>query len=232
MPLETVFVEGNPLDALVFATLIVGGLVVLITRRRRVSTFLRANGPLLVFLLYCVLSVLWSDYPEVAFKRWIKAIGDTVMVLIVLTDPEPTAAIKRLLARAGFLLIPPSILLIKYYPSLGRGYSPWTGEAYNNGVALHKNGLGYIALIFGLGSLWYLLEALLGGKRPRATGPLIAIALLQGLHVPMRTVFMIAVIPGAIGVVLLIAFLKEERRRAAVSRHPGSAAARADRPES
>src|SRR5437870_860781 len=42
-------------------------------------------------------------------------------------------------------------------------------------------------------------------------GPLIAIALLQGLHVPMRTVFMIAVIPGAIGVVLLIAFLKEER---------------------
>jgi len=174
VPLETVFVEGNPLDALVFATLIVGGLVVLITRRRRVSTFLRANGPLLVFLLYCVLSVLWSDYPEVAFKRWIKAIGDTVMVLIVLTDPEPTAAIKRLLARAGFLLIPPSILLIKYYPSWGRGYSPWTGEAYNNGVALHKNGLGYIALIFGLGSLWYLLEAFLGGKRPRATGPLIA----------------------------------------------------------
>ena len=126
--LETAYIEGNPLDALIFATLIVGGLVVLIKRRRRVSAFLRANGPLLVFLLYCVLSVLWSDYPEVAFKRWIKAIGDTVMVLIVLTDPEPTAAIKRLLARAGFLLIPPSILLIKYYPSLGRGYSPWTGR--------------------------------------------------------------------------------------------------------
>src|SRR5207244_7237026 len=45
-------------------------------------------------------------------------------------------------------------------------------------------------------------------------GPLIAIALLQGLKLPMRTVFMIAVIPGAIGVVVLIAFLKEERRRA------------------
>ena len=45
-------------------------------------------------------------------------------------------------------------------------------------------------------------------------GPLIAVALLQGLHLPMRTVFMIAVIPGAIGVVLLIAFLKEERHLA------------------
>src|SRR6266513_2560079 len=102
--LETAYIEGNPLDALIFATLIVAGLVVLIARRRRVGAFLRVNGPLLVFLLYCVLSVLWSDYPGVAFKRWTKALGDTVMILIVLTDPEPTAAAKRLFARVGFLL--------------------------------------------------------------------------------------------------------------------------------
>src|SRR5213078_1925842 len=43
-------------------------------------------------------------------------------------------------------------------------------------------------------------------------GPLMAIALLQGAHVAMRTLFMIAVIPGAIGVVLLMALLKDERR--------------------
>jgi MFS family permease len=43
-------------------------------------------------------------------------------------------------------------------------------------------------------------------------GPLLAIALLQGLHLELRTVFMIAVIPGAIGVVLLLVFLKEEAR--------------------
>ena len=49
-------------------------------------------------------------------------------------------------------------------------------------------------------------------------GPLIAILLLQGLHLPMRTVFFIAVIPGAIGVVLLITLLREEpRARPAVS---------------
>jgi MFS family permease len=43
-------------------------------------------------------------------------------------------------------------------------------------------------------------------------GPLLAILLLDVVHVPMRTVFMIAVIPGAIGVTLLILFLKEEPR--------------------
>ena len=41
-------------------------------------------------------------------------------------------------------------------------------------------------------------------------GPLMAMALLQGFHLPMRTVFYIAVIPGFIAVVLLLTLLKEE----------------------
>jgi MFS family permease len=45
-------------------------------------------------------------------------------------------------------------------------------------------------------------------------GPLLALALLQWLHVPMRTIFFIAVIPGAIGVVMLAIFLKEPQRAA------------------
>src|SRR6266545_1862198 len=35
-------------------------------------------------------------------------------------------------------------------------------------------------------------------------GPLLALLFLNAMHLPMRTVFMIAVIPGAIGVVLLL----------------------------
>jgi exopolysaccharide production protein ExoQ len=167
-------VDGSPFDALIFSILIAAGLVVLIRRRRRVVTFLRGNWPLLIFFAYCLVSCLWSDYPFVAFKRWAKAAGDLVMVLIVLTDLEPTAAIKRLLARVGFLLIPLSILLIKYYPSLGRNYSPWTGELENTGVGTQKNNLGYVCLIFGLGCFWYLLEAFRDGKRTRRTRPLLA----------------------------------------------------------
>jgi MFS family permease len=46
-------------------------------------------------------------------------------------------------------------------------------------------------------------------------GPLLAILFLNLLHVSIRTMFMIAVIPGAIGVVLIIVALKEERGAAA-----------------
>ncbi|MDQ6801301.1 MAG: MFS transporter [Acidobacteriota bacterium] len=43
-------------------------------------------------------------------------------------------------------------------------------------------------------------------------GPLLAILFLDVAHLPMRTVFMIAVIPGAVGVALLMIFLHEEPR--------------------
>lgn len=43
-------------------------------------------------------------------------------------------------------------------------------------------------------------------------GPLLALLFLEVVHVELRTLFMIAVIPGAIGVVLLMLFLKEVPR--------------------
>jgi MFS family permease len=42
-------------------------------------------------------------------------------------------------------------------------------------------------------------------------GPLIALLLMNGMHVPMRTIFFVAVIPGAVGVFLLL-FLKEHHQ--------------------
>lgn len=146
--------EGNPFDRAVYMILVILGMIVLLTRRKEVEALLRANGPVILFFLFCAISILWSDFPDVAFKRWIKAVGDLVMVLVILTDREPIAAFDRLLARMTFFLVPLSILLIKYYPNLGRGYDRWDGKAYYTGVALNKNTLGSICLLCGLGIVW------------------------------------------------------------------------------
>jgi exopolysaccharide production protein ExoQ len=152
------YFEGSPLDRLVLTGLLAAALCVLLARARRTETFLRWNTPIVLFFVYCGLSVLWSDYPDVAFKRWTKALGDLLMVMVVLTEADPLAAVKRLLSRAAFLLIPLSVLLIKYYPEWGRGYDPWTWTPYYGGVAIGKNSLGYVCLIFGLASLWRFLS--------------------------------------------------------------------------
>src|ERR1700739_199035 len=156
------YLEGSPLDRTVFLCLSVAGLIVLVARSHEVGTLLRANRAILLFFLYCGVSALWSDYSDVAFRRWVKAVGELMMVLIVLTDPHPVAEIKRLLAGVGFLLLPISVLLIKYYGDLGRNYRPGDfGGVWNTaniGVTTDKNALGMIAMIFGLGALWQLLE--------------------------------------------------------------------------
>jgi MFS family permease len=58
-------------------------------------------------------------------------------------------------------------------------------------------------------------------------GPLMAVALMQGLNVPIRTMFFIAIVPATIGVVLLIALLREEPK---TPRAPSTAAGEAAAP--
>ena len=156
------YLDGSPLDRAVFLSLSIAGLLVLVARHRQIWMLLPTNRAVLFFFVYCGASVFWSDYGDVAFRRWIKALGELVMVLIVLTEPHPITALKRLLSRAGFLLLPLSVLFIKYYGDLGRNYRPGDfGTLWNTmiiGVTTDKNALGMIAMIFGLGALWQLLS--------------------------------------------------------------------------
>lgn len=173
--------EGSPLDRLVWLALLVLGLVVLARRNRLVVKFLVANWPLLLFFLFCAVSILWSDFPDVAFKRWLKAVGDVVMVLIVLTDPEPVAAFNRVIARLTYFLIPLSILFIKYYPTIGLSYSPWGGRANYGGVTTNKNSLGVISLCFGIWAWWRLLAAYKDRKRAGWIRKMIAPAVILAM---------------------------------------------------
>src|SRR5439155_5329346 len=84
--------EGSPLDASFFVALIAAGFYVLNQRQVRLSEIVRNNGWLIAFLIYCFISIAWSDFPFVAFKRWIKILGHPIMALIVLTEPDPEEA--------------------------------------------------------------------------------------------------------------------------------------------
>lgn len=152
--------EGSPLDSVILSGLLMMGILVLVCRGERVLRLLKMNWPLLAFFGYCALSAYWSAAPELALKRWIKAIGDVVMVLIILTDRNRMEAIKRIITRIAFILMPLSVLLITYYPSIGRTYSLEDGYVTNIGVTTNKNMLGVICLVAGLGCVWLFIKAL------------------------------------------------------------------------
>jgi len=157
------------LDQLCAATLIVSGAIVLIRRRKDVRRLLKASWPIAFYYLYCLFSLLWSDFPGWGFKRWVRGLGDLIMVLIVATDTLPTDALKKLLSRVGFVLLPASVLLIKYYPDLGQSWDPWgTGQSYT-GVTTNKNILGNLVFLLTLGALWQVLDLVRDRRAPNRT---------------------------------------------------------------
>ncbi|HEV2247460.1 MAG TPA: O-antigen ligase family protein [Terriglobia bacterium] len=157
--------EGSPVDRLILTVLLMLGIIVLGCRARRVWRVLKMNWPLLAFFGYCALSACWSATPDLALKRWFKAIGDVVMVVIILTDRNRTEAIKRIITRVAFILMPLSVLLIQFYPSIGRTYSLEDGLVTNTGVTTNKNLLGVICLVAGLGCLWLFIKAMRDSRR-------------------------------------------------------------------
>ncbi len=172
-------VYSSPVDQAVSLGLLAVGLIALIARRRKVGLLVRLSGPIVLFYSFAALSILWSDLPYFTFKHWIKAVEDLVMVLIVWTDHDPVMAIRRILTRAGFILIPLSLLFCKYYPDLGRGFDKDWNTVYN-GVADTKNKLGIICMIFGLTSLWCFLGTYRERKSPARTRRLLAHSILMG----------------------------------------------------
>ena len=176
------YLEGSPLDRAVLSAVLALGVIVLLTRARRIGPLLRSNLPIILYFLYCGISVLWSDFPDVAFKRWFRALGDVVMILIVLTDPNWLVAFRRLLTRIGFVIIPLSILFIRYFPQLGRAYTVG-GSTTWTGVGTDKNALGMICLVYGLASIFRFLQIYSDKESVRRTRPLIA----QGAIVVMTS---------------------------------------------
>jgi O-antigen ligase len=142
--------EGNALDRNIFSILILLAIGILISRSFKWGDFFAHNFALMTLLSFGLLSVLWSDFPFVALKRWFRDLGLYLVLLVVLSDPHPLEAVCTLLRRLSYLLIPLCILLIKYYPSIGKEYDSWTGMAFYVGATTSKNMLGVLCLISGL----------------------------------------------------------------------------------
>jgi len=112
----------------------------------------------MAFLLYCFIAIFWSDFPFVAFKRWIKVLGHPIMALIILTEPDPNEALVRLMKRSAYFLVTFSIMAIKWFPEIGRRFDEWTGLGLNVGITQGKNHLGGGCLVLGLFFIWHFVR--------------------------------------------------------------------------
>jgi len=155
--------SGSILDRLVLTGLAAAAIAVLLRRQFDWAGVLRRHPWLLLLLAYMLLSTLWSDIAAIAARRWMRAIVVLPMAMVVLSEDEPRRAMESLLRRTAYLLIPFSLMLIKYYPRLGVDYARWSGNQMWVGVTPHKNTLGRLCVVVG----FFLLGALYRRWRAR-----------------------------------------------------------------
>jgi len=176
--------DTSLLDQSVAGALMLIGLFVLYGRRKQVKALLRRSWPITLFFGFALASLVWSDFPVWGFKRWVRASGELSMVLILATESQPAAALSRFLSRVGFVLLPFSVMLIKYVPHLGRGYDQW-GLQTNVGVTSNKNTLGVLVYVATVGACWQLLGLLRDRKQPNRNGRLVAQSVLLGFGIQL-----------------------------------------------
>jgi len=149
--------EGSPVDSLVFFILIFAAFVALARRRLNWFAVICENWPIFLFYAFLLMSVLWANSPFISFKRWFKEFGNIAVLLVILTDARPQQAVRAVFVRCACLLLPLSLVFIRYFPSLGRFYTSH-GGAEVTGVTTQKNSLGVLLLVCGLVLLWDWLE--------------------------------------------------------------------------
>jgi exopolysaccharide production protein ExoQ len=159
--------EGSPTDRLVYMGLIAIAVIITAVRWKKVAKLFSSNLPIVCFFGVCLVSLVWSDFTAIAFKRWIKAFGDLLMLMVVFSERSPFDAVKRMMARLAYIMIPLSVLFCKYFPAMGKRYGKWDYQASYTGVTTNKNTLGAICLFFGLFMVWRLFDALDDGGKGR-----------------------------------------------------------------
>ena len=112
---STAFEEGSPVDRIIYLSLIIVALCILYSRRLNWGELFARNSALLLLLLFALVSVIWSDFPYVAFKRWFRDLGLYLMILVVLSDRRPEIAVSTVIRRFSYILLFLSLILVKYY---------------------------------------------------------------------------------------------------------------------
>jgi O-antigen ligase len=208
--------EGSPLDRMVFLLLIIAGLVALGRRKINWGELLQRNGLLVAYFLFLLVSITWADQPFVAFKRWFKDLGNPVMALVILTAVHPLRSLTITIRRLSFLLLPLSVLFVRYFPELGRVYHV-DGSPMYTGIGHQKNDLGLMCLVTGIYFLWQLLI----DKETFATWPRVSRICLYILCVMLAWLLYMSNSQTSLSCLIVAAAVMLAYRMSFVRREPG-----------
>lgn len=180
---------SNIVNQVVFSTLFLASLPGLWYFRKYVLLLLKNEKFLVLFILWCAISISWSEYPFVSFKRLFRTL---VTILVSLTALMSHRSSQDLRPSFRPILLVYVVLSLVAVSAVAGAIDPKTLTW--RGFAPSKNHLGQAALVC---ILFWALEATRGGFKGRAVAVLmgmVSLVLLLGSRsiTSLVTLFMVA----------------------------------------
>ncbi|HPC02621.1 MAG TPA: O-antigen ligase family protein [Syntrophales bacterium] len=178
LPGSTDPTEGSFIDRWFYLLLGCIGIYILSKRKIDWASILKENAWLFSLFAFMLLSIAWSYYPVVSMKRLIKSFCAVIMVMVVLTEQNPLAAITAVIRRCAYFHIPLSIIVIRYFRHIGIDWD-WSGDAESwIGIATSKNTLGQIAMVSAIIFIWERIQ----GEKDKAVRRIDILYILMSLY--------------------------------------------------
>jgi O-antigen ligase len=180
-------VTANPRNQIIFASLYFLALISLWPKAKQVLRFIKNEKFLSFFILWSLLSVLWSDYPFVSFKRWIQLAGNTIVLLAAIVHFSSVDDAIRYFKLIFCIFMPLNLLAVLFIPDAIQWHFPaWRG------LTAHKNQLGQISL---MGLIFWVYCFYQGKMRDRAIAVIyVCLSLLLLLGSKSATAILTAVL--------------------------------------
>jgi len=152
--------SGSLPDRIFLLSLGIISILFLLKRKFRFFYFLRKSFLLTVIISYMLISSIWSQFPSISLRRWGREAIVIIIGSLLISEKYPVKALISSFRRVVYIAIPFSLMLIKYYPHLGRSYTIHSGELMWIGIAGQKNELALICAFSFIFLFWFLLESI------------------------------------------------------------------------
>ncbi|MGA2831966.1 MAG: O-antigen ligase family protein [Terracidiphilus sp.] len=159
---------GSLVDQVFFFSILAGSFLIAQSRRFKWTKLFSGNTAVVLFYAYFAASILWSGDPIGSLKRLTKDFGLLFVISILFSESDPLQAMRAVYVRCAAVLLPLSLVLIKYFPNYSRIYDV-EGEIQITGVTTQKNTLGELVLICMLFLFWDFLETWWVERKKRRT---------------------------------------------------------------
>ncbi len=224
--------KGNILISLLGNLVLLIIIPFLMIKFERVKERLAQNWPLALLFGYTLISCLWSEFPDIAFRRWVKIFIYFLLILNLISLPNPIQLLRKTFL--FYIYIVSTLNLVMIFVSREYGWQPYDGGVLPCGIMGHKIGLGLFCAASFFTMLWYsssgeiplkasikkhavlfvvLLASLIASRTMTALGGLLlasALALLVYVNMRLRDPYIVAFLILLIICTILLVFIVNE----------------------